>query len=84
MRLNTKPERLRERAHQQRFGGSRQAGDQAMAAHEQRDQHLLDHLFLADDHFPDFADDLRADLLEAVNPRFQFRRIGNRCSASCA
>ncbi len=55
--LEHQPQRLRQGANQQRLGGSGQAGDQAVAADEQRDQHLLDHFVLADDHFADFADD---------------------------
>ena len=48
--LEHQAEGLRQGAHQQRLGGAGQAGDQAVAAHEQRDHHLLEHLLLADDH----------------------------------
>ena len=66
--LEDQAERLRQRAHQQRLGRSRQAGDQAVAAHEQGDQHLLDHLVLSDNHLADFAHDAAVDLLETVDP----------------
>ena len=41
---------LGERLDQQRLRQSRHAGDQAVAAREQRDQDLIDDLVLADDH----------------------------------
>ena len=49
-----------QRAHQQRLGQPGHAFQQAMPAAEQRDQHLLDHVVLADDH----AGKLLLDLLE--------------------
>ena len=49
MRLNDRFERAAERADHQRLGQARHAFQQAMAAAEQRDQQLLDHLVLADD-----------------------------------
>ena len=53
--LEHQAQRLRQGAHQQRLGRAGQAGDQAMAADEQRDHDLLEHFFLADDHAPDLA-----------------------------
>ena len=78
--LENQAEGLGERANQQRLRGSGQAGDQAVAAHEQRDQDLLDNFFLSDDHFVDFTHDAAANLLEAVNPFLEFRRAGNGCA----
>ena len=49
-----------QRADQQRLGQARHAFQQAMPAAEQGDQHLLDHVVLADDH----AGELLLDLLE--------------------
>ena len=59
MRLNIQAQSLRHGAHQQRLGRAGQSGDQAVAADEQRDHHLLEHLLLADDHAPNLPDDLR-------------------------
>ena len=47
--LEVEVEDLGERLDQQRLGQARHAGDQAMAAGEQRDQDLFDDLVLADD-----------------------------------
>ena len=69
--LEHQAEGLRQGAHQQRLGGARQAGDQAMAAHEQRDHHLLEHLLLADDHAPHLAHNFRLHLAEAVDAAAQ-------------
>jgi len=41
-------------AHQQRLREPRHAQQQAVSAGEDGDQHLIDHLFLADNHFADF------------------------------
>ena len=59
MRLNVSPSASRG-AHEQSLRGARHAGDQAVAADEQREQQVLDDLVLADD---DLAD-LDADPLE--------------------
>ena len=53
MRLNSQSERLRDGADQQRLRGPGQTGDQAVAADEQRDQHLFEHFVLTDDDAPD-------------------------------
>ena len=58
--LEFQAQNLRQRADQQRLGGSGQAGDQAVAADEQRDHHLLDHFLLADDHLANLGDDVFA------------------------
>ncbi len=58
---------LRDGPHQQRLGRAGQAGDQAVAADEQRDQDLIEHLLLADDHFPHLPDDLVASGLETLD-----------------
>ena len=56
--LEDQPQRLRHGPHQQCLGRSGKAGDQAMPADKQRDHHLLQHLFLADDHLADLAHDV--------------------------
>ena len=71
MRLKTRPEGLRHGAHQQRLGGAGQAGDQAMAAHEQADHHLFQHLLLADDDAAHLRHDLGLHLAEALDARLQ-------------
>ncbi len=73
MRRNSRPSVWRERPDQQRLGGARQAGDQAMAADEQRDHHLLDHFVLADDHAPHLGDDVVPYFLE---PRDAVLQLG--------
>jgi hypothetical protein len=64
--LEIQVEDLRQRFHQQRLGESRHAGDQAMAAAEQRHQHLVDDLVLPDN---DLAQ-LRQNLLTATGDSF--------------
>jgi hypothetical protein len=76
--LEHQAERLRQRAHQQRLGRSRQTGDQTVAAHKQRDHHLFDDLVLSDNHLADFADDAAVDFLETLDSLFYFRRIVDR------
>ena len=66
---------LGERADQQRLGGARQTGDEAVAADEQRDHYLLDHFFLADDHPANLADNVVMHVLEALDPLLQFGGI---------
>ena len=55
--LEHQAQRLRDGAHQQRLGRAGQAGDQAVAADEQRGEDLVDDLLLADDHFLHLPDD---------------------------
>ena len=66
--LEDQSQRLRHGAHQQRLGRAGQTGDQAVAADEQRDHHLLHHFFLADNHSPDLPDNLRLDFAKACDP----------------
>src|SRR5579864_1091191 len=73
--LEQQAQRLRERAHQQRLGGARQPGDQAVAAHEKPDHDLLEDFFLADNHTPNLADNLRFHFTEPRDAAFQFFRI---------
>jgi hypothetical protein len=47
--LEIEIEDVGERLDEQRFREARHAGDQAVAAGEQRDEHLIDDLVLADD-----------------------------------
>ena len=53
-------EHLRHGVNQQRLGQSRRADDQAVAADEQRVQHLLDDVFLSDDDLAQLAENLLA------------------------
>ena len=64
-------ERRRERAHQQRFRGAGQAGDQAVSADKQRDHYLIDHLFLSHDHPANLGNDGFLSLLETRDPFLQ-------------
>ena len=82
MRLKTRPKRLRQGAHQQRLGGAGQAGNQAVAADEEADHHLLQHLLLAHDHAAHLRHDSGLDLAEALDARpqnfgLQLRRHGS-------
>ena len=62
-------EHLRDGVDQQRLGEARHADDQAVAAGEQRQQHELDHVLLADDQLVQLGDDLVASGLEPVGER---------------
>ena len=75
MRLNSRPKRVGERLDEQCFCRSRQAGDQAVAADEEGDQYLLEHLVLTDDHAPYLGHDIGVSFLESFNPAFQFDSI---------
>ena len=77
--LELQAQRLRHRAHQRRFRRARQAGDQAMAADKQRDEHLLDHLFLADDHAPDLPRDRRLRFLESLKAAAKLDSVDGSC-----
>ncbi len=58
-------------AHQQRLGGAGQAGDEAVAAHEQADHDLFQHLFLADDDAAHLRHDVGLHLAKALDARLQ-------------
>ena len=60
-------ERLRQRTHHQRFGGARHAGQQHMAAHEERDQHLVDHLVLPHDDLAHLPHNALAHRVKSLN-----------------
>ena len=68
-------ERFGERAHQQRFRGAGQAGEQAMAADEERNQDLIEHLFLAHDHLAYLLHNAFAYGMEALDALLQLRRV---------
>ena len=59
-------EDARYRVHEQRLGEARHADDQGVAAGEQRDEHLLDDVVLADDELPELAEDLLVTGAEIV------------------
>ena len=58
--LEAQIEDLRQRLDQQRLGQPGHAGDQAMAAAEQRHQHFIDDVVLPDDDLAQFVKDLFA------------------------
>ena len=64
--LEVEIEDVGERLDQQRLGQARHAGDQAVAAGEQRDQHLLDDLVLADDDLAELGEDALAAFGDAL------------------
>ena len=82
MRLNSRPERLRDGAHHQRLGGAGKTGDQTMAADEERDENLIDHLLLADDDLADLVENAVAHSMEAVDAFLQFRGVQIHFSSS--
>ena len=59
-----------QRGDRQRLGQAGHADGQAVAAGEQADQHLLDHLLLADDHLVDLAPEVLAGTLHPVDGLF--------------
>ena len=62
-------EHARHRMDEQRFGEARHADDEAVAADEQRQQHLLDDLVLADDELLQLLDDALAPVLHPIGKR---------------
>ena len=70
--LELEAQRLRDGADHQRLRRAGQAGDQAMAADEQRDQNLIQHFLLSDDHLADLGEDVVAHRLKAFDALFQF------------
>ena len=68
---------LGQRLDEQRLGQARHAGEQAVPAGEERDQHLVDDLVLTDDHQPQLLQDLRAPGRDAGRELFSvlFRRL---------
>ncbi len=68
-------ERLRDGAHHQRLGGAGHAGDQAVAADEERDQDLVEHLLLADDDLAHLREDAVAHGVKALDALLQFRGV---------
>ena len=62
----------------QRFGQPRHADGQAVAAGEDADQHLLDHLVLADNDLVDLADEHLAGLGDAADGFFG-THLGGGC-----
>ena len=51
------------------------AGDQAVAADEQRDEDLVEHFFLPDDHLADLREDAVAHRMEAIDALLQLRGV---------
>jgi hypothetical protein len=68
-------EHLGERADEERLGEARDADDQAVAADEQRQQHLIDDIALADDELGQLFFDALAAGIHLVGERDVFRRI---------
>ena len=68
-------QRIGNRAHHQCLRGAGHAGDKAMAADKQRDQHLLQHILLADDHLAHLLHDSFAHCVEAIDALLEFNCI---------
>ena len=66
---------LGQRRDQQRLGEAGHADDQAVAADEQRQQHQVDHVVLADDQFLQLGDDLLPAGVHLVGQRDVVRRF---------
>ena len=75
MRENFRSSTRAMRVDEQRLGQARHADDQAVAADEQRQQHLLDDVLLPDDQLAQLADDLIAADLHPVGQRDVIGRI---------
>ncbi len=69
MRLNFSSSTLRQRRDEQRLRQAGHADDQAVAADEERQQHEIEHVLLADDLLAQLGDDLRAARLHLVGER---------------
>ena len=69
MRVELQLEHLRQRLDQQRLGQAGHADDQAVAADEQRQQHQLDDVVLADDELVQLGEDLLAAVVHLVGER---------------
>ena len=67
IRVNRSCSAWAKRRNGQRLGQPRHADRQAMAAGKDADQHLLDHLVLADDHLVDLAQQRFAGLRDPAN-----------------
>jgi hypothetical protein len=66
---------LRHGVNEQRLGQTGRADDQAVAAHEQRVQHLTDDVFLTDDDLAQLADNLLAARSHSVRKLDVVRRL---------
>ncbi len=75
MRRKLQAKRVRNGAHHQRLRRARHAGEQAVAADEQCNQHLVEHLVLAHDHLPHLADDVVAHRAKPLDLSLQLRRL---------
>ena len=75
MRLKHQAERLGNRADHERLRRAGQAGDQAMAADKQRDQNLVEHFLLSDDHLADLGENVVPHRLKAFDALLQFHGI---------
>ena len=60
-------QRLRKRRDEQRLGQARHADEQRVAAGENRDEHFLDDVLLADDDLGEFGLDARTRGFEVVH-----------------
>ena len=68
-------ERVGNGPHHQRLRRAGHAGQQAMAAHEERDEDLVEHFLLADDHFAHLLQNSLAHRMKALDALLQQRRI---------
>ena len=75
MRVELQLEDARQRVNQQRLRQARDADDEAVAADEEREQHVLDGVGLADDELLQLGDDLIAPVLHPIGQRDIIRRL---------
>jgi hypothetical protein len=68
-------EDLRQRPYQQRLGEAGHADDQAVAADEQRQQHLIDDVLLTDDQLGQLGFNLLATCIHSIRKSNVLRRI---------
>jgi hypothetical protein len=80
--LEFEAQRLRDGADHQRLRGAGQAGDQAVAADEERGEDLVDDLLLADDDLANLAENAVAHGVKAVDAFLEFRGVEIHFSSS--
>ena len=73
--LEDQPQGVSEGAHQESFRRSGKTRNQAVAAHEQADHDLFQHLFLADDDAAHLRHDLRLHLAKTRDARLEKFRL---------
>ena len=72
------------RADHQRLRRARQPGDEAVAADEQRDEDLLEHVLLADDDLVHLREDVVSHRVKVFDALFQFGGVERGFSSRCS